>query len=225
MAETLQNRIKTLMEKHGIKQNELARRIKVTPQAVNGWFQKGARPSHDNLVALAELFNVTIDELTARTSNGPRPENSIIRIDTYSGKPIPFRVLGEISVSRMLHEPNSGTEFTNKIPAPFPSGPRSEAFSMQDESMYPIVPGDVIIIDPDVTYAPGDLIAVHIKSMGIEVFRKFGYDGSDHCTLVPQSAGHRTFKFTHEQWAQDVEVLGTYMGHIHRRNDPKIPHV
>lgn len=216
MAETIHDRVKALMKKHGLKQKQLALALGITPQAVNAWFRKGTEPSRANLYALSELFHVSVDELTARTTNGARNENSIMRIDTYSGNPIPMRVLGRISVSRMLHEADNGHEAIAKIPVPFFTGPSADAFIMLDDSMGPkIGAGDIVVIDYDKPYQAEKLIAAHIKSLGAEVFRKFIYDGPDHCALVPLTPGHRSYRFTHEQWAEDVEVLGTYVGSIH----------
>lgn len=217
MAEPLHDNVRRLMKTHKVKQIQLAKALGISPQAVNGWFKKGIYPSRKNMLALAELFNVSVDELTAETSIGAKPYNSIIRIDTYSGNPIPMRVLGRISVSRMAKQPSNSTEIADKVPVPFYVSPNADAFIMQDASMEPKVSsGDIIIIDPAVPYTPGKLIAARINSMDIEVFRKFVYDGPEHCALVPLTAGHRSYRFTHTEWDQDVEVLGTYVGHIHR---------
>jgi SOS-response transcriptional repressor LexA len=117
----------------------------------------------------------------------------------------------------MFRETSNNAESINKIPVPFFTGPDADAFVMLDDSMEPKVSvDDIIVIDPAKPYKADKMIAARIKSMDVEVFRKFVYDGPDHVALVPLSPGHRSYKFTHDQWAQDVEVLGTYVGHIHR---------
>lgn len=215
MAETIHDRIRTLIEKHNVKQNQLAKALKITPQAVNAWLRKGIQPSRENLHALSELFMVSVDEIEGRTRRAS--ENSIIRIDTHSGNPIPIRVLGRISVSRMLRNSSNSTETTRKITLPFLVSPTADAFQMIDDSMNPTISaGDIIVIDPDKPYKADKLMAARIISLDVEVFRKFVYDGPDHCALVPLNPGHRSYKFTHEQWLKDVEVLGTFVAFIHR---------
>lgn len=217
MAETIHQRIKRLLAERKLKQNWVAKQLEVTPQAVQGWTKK-ITPDPKNLSGLADLLNVSVDELLGK-GNGPgsEPRHSIIGIDTYSGNPIPIMVLGEISVSNMLEATAKVGNDTNGFRVPYPVDPGSIGFSMQDASMEPkISKGDIVIISPKRNVEPEKLVAVHIKSMKINVFRKFIFDGADHCALVPLSPGHRTFKFTHAEWAANVEVLGIYSGHFHR---------
>ncbi|MBV7391813.1 helix-turn-helix domain-containing protein [Enterococcus alishanensis] len=49
--------------KAGLTQVELAQQLFVTPQAISKWEKNLAVPSIDNLIALSEVFNLSIDEL------------------------------------------------------------------------------------------------------------------------------------------------------------------
>jgi transcriptional regulator with XRE-family HTH domain len=62
---TIHERIKRLREKKGMSRADLAERVKVTQQAVHGWEQKGAVPSHSRLRTLAEVLNTTTEYLSA----------------------------------------------------------------------------------------------------------------------------------------------------------------
>ena len=48
----------------GLSQEELAERIGVSRQAVSKWERGEASPDTDNLIALSEVYGVTLDELT-----------------------------------------------------------------------------------------------------------------------------------------------------------------
>ena len=61
--ETMGNRIARLRRMKGIKQDELAEQLGVTPQAVSKWENDGSCPDISLLPKLAELLGVTTDEL------------------------------------------------------------------------------------------------------------------------------------------------------------------
>lgn len=61
--ETMGNRIARLRRMKGIKQDELAEKLGVTPQAVSKWENDGSCPDISLLPRLAELLGVTTDEL------------------------------------------------------------------------------------------------------------------------------------------------------------------
>ncbi len=57
-----ENNLKKLRIKNGMNQSELASKINVTQQTVSSW-ERGAYPDIFILRDLAELFDITIDEL------------------------------------------------------------------------------------------------------------------------------------------------------------------
>jgi SOS-response transcriptional repressor LexA len=69
-------------------------------------------------------------------------------------------------------------------------------------------PGDIVVIDPDMTLEPGDLVAVSIKSTGAVVFRQFGFAPGDRRLLSPINSHHRSYSFSEEEWAREVTILG-----------------
>lgn len=60
-------KIAELRRAAGMKQDELAERLGVTPQAVSKWENGVSAPDISLLPEIAEIFGVTIDELFART--------------------------------------------------------------------------------------------------------------------------------------------------------------
>ena len=57
------NRLYEYRKNAGLSQDQLADRIGVSRQAVSKWERGEASPDTDNLIALSEVYNVTLDEL------------------------------------------------------------------------------------------------------------------------------------------------------------------
>ena len=64
------DRLVALRREHGYSQEELAARLGVSRQAVSKWERAESSPDTDNLIALARLYGVSLDELLLQ---GPRP--------------------------------------------------------------------------------------------------------------------------------------------------------
>ncbi len=59
-------RLKTLRKDFGLKQSDLAERLKVTKSAVSGWEVGRNQPAYDVLIELSILFEVSVDYLIGR---------------------------------------------------------------------------------------------------------------------------------------------------------------
>ena len=57
------DRLVALRRAHGYSQEELATRLGVSRQAVSKWERAESSPDTDNLIALARLYSVSLDEL------------------------------------------------------------------------------------------------------------------------------------------------------------------
>ncbi len=57
------NRLLELRKKNKLSQEELATRIGISRQAISKWERAEASPDTDNLISLAKLYNVSLDEL------------------------------------------------------------------------------------------------------------------------------------------------------------------
>ena len=57
------NRLYELRKQKGLSQEELANRLDVTRQTVSKWELGDSTPDMDKLVALGELFEISLDEL------------------------------------------------------------------------------------------------------------------------------------------------------------------
>ena len=57
------DRLIKLRKKHGLSQEELADKLGLSRQAVSKWERAEASPDTDNLICLAKLYGVSLDEL------------------------------------------------------------------------------------------------------------------------------------------------------------------
>ena len=73
------NRLQNLRKKNGYSQEELAEKIGISRQAVSKWERAEASPDTDNLILLARLYGVTLDELL-NTESVPMPNSEGISL-------------------------------------------------------------------------------------------------------------------------------------------------
>lgn len=64
------NNLYTLRKREGVSQEELAERLNVSRQAVSKWERGEALPDTENLLAIAELFEISLDALVNGTDIG-----------------------------------------------------------------------------------------------------------------------------------------------------------
>ena len=81
------NHLQMLRKKNGYSQEELAEKIGISRQAVSKWERAEASPDTDNLILLAKLYGVTLDELL-KTDSLPMPDSEGIslRKEDYMGQ-------------------------------------------------------------------------------------------------------------------------------------------
>lgn len=69
------NRLAELRKKSGLSQEQLAEKLGLSRQAVSKWERAEASPDTDNLICLAKLYNVSLDDLL----NTEQPVDDIVR--------------------------------------------------------------------------------------------------------------------------------------------------
>ena len=57
------NRLVELRKKNGLSQEELADKLGLSRQAVSKWERAESSPDTDNLICLAKLYNISLDDL------------------------------------------------------------------------------------------------------------------------------------------------------------------
>ena len=92
------NKLYMLRKQNGFSQEELAARLGISRQAVSKWERAEVSPDTDNLIALAKLYNISLDELllggksTKEKHNGagePQTEQEIV--ETNAQTSVSFR--------------------------------------------------------------------------------------------------------------------------------------
>ena len=66
-------RLVALRKQHGLSQEDLAARLGVSRQAVSKWERAESAPDTDNMIALAELYGVSLDDLVHGDAPAPQP--------------------------------------------------------------------------------------------------------------------------------------------------------
>ena len=78
------NRIYELRKKHNLSQEALAEKLGVSRQAVSKWERSEASPDTDNLIALAKIYDLSLDELIYGEKEGKNnTEEAKIDDDQY----------------------------------------------------------------------------------------------------------------------------------------------
>lgn len=70
------NRLLELRKQHGFSQEELAARLGISRQAVSKWERAEASPDTDNLILLANLYHISLDQLLLSEINSQRTEEA-----------------------------------------------------------------------------------------------------------------------------------------------------
>ena len=70
------NRLVNLRKEMGLSQEQLAEKIGVSRQAVSKWERSEASPDTDNIILLARLYNISLDELLRTADDIPQAEET-----------------------------------------------------------------------------------------------------------------------------------------------------
>ncbi len=89
---TTANRLYELRKQHGYSQDELAEMLNVSRQTVSKWERSESSPDTDNLIALAKLYGISLDDLLGYTpqaseacdNKGETPDGADNEIDSDS---------------------------------------------------------------------------------------------------------------------------------------------
>ena len=121
------NRLQQLRKKNNLSQEELAEKIGISRQAVSKWERAEASPDTDNLILLARLYGVSLDELLRTESVHFADEDSIsLRKEDYINETIPDD--GEIYPNGNPFLKENGT-----VPS-YESAPKQEDAPAQDDA-------------------------------------------------------------------------------------------
>lgn len=117
------NRLQQMRKKNNLSQEELAAKMGVTRQAVSKWERAESAPDMENLILLAKLYGVTIDELL-NTAASPESVSAGISLkkDDYGYTDDPVREKRPENYTDEEIFPNTDMNGTNSIPQGAPFG-------------------------------------------------------------------------------------------------------
>lgn len=203
---------------------DVARAMGVSVQGVHHWLNGRNLPKRPRLRKVCALLGITedwlmdggdspvptIDGIKKDTNGDIYSENSLEPFDMSPYGKVPLIELEDLSVSEKgVLLPPKVDSATRTLDLPFPSGPKSKAFTMRDRSMEPrIGRGDIVIIDPDAEIVPGELIAVRLIGEKRNVFRIFTYGINGRVLLTPANGAYETLEFDAAAWKKDAAILG-----------------
>ena len=101
------NKLVELRKKHGLSQEELADKLGVSRQAVSKWERSEASPDTDNLIELAKLYDISLDELLLNKENNAESGNEKVEAEVVDNKK------STVHISRdglYIHDGNSTVE-------------------------------------------------------------------------------------------------------------------
>lgn len=75
----LANRLAELRKEKGLSQEELADKLQVSRQAISKWERGEASPDTDNLIELAKIYDISLDELVGLSSNKKEERNKELK--------------------------------------------------------------------------------------------------------------------------------------------------
>jgi phage repressor protein C with HTH and peptisase S24 domain len=208
----MRDRIKLVMGQ--MKQNEFAKLIGVSPQAVNQWLKGNANPSAETLKIISEKRQVDLAWLTLGTDTV---------ISEASGNLTGRMVFGErdlpvfAAVEGGPGELVVSTDPIELVPRPWYLGEVRNGYAVYvtGESMVPVYePGDMLIINPRLPYMRGK----------DHIFTTLTEDGQFRATVkrlvsvtekewkVQQFNPPRTFGLPRSVWVEARRIVGKYTG-------------
>lgn len=97
------NRLLKYRKKHNLSQEELAEKIGVSRQAVSKWERAEASPDTDNLILLAEIYGVSLDELLTRDPDDYSQSAEDDAVDYTPDSDVNYEKVGEVSFKDGIH--------------------------------------------------------------------------------------------------------------------------
>lgn len=97
---TIANKLVSLRKQYRFSQEELAEKIGVSRQAVSKWERAESSPDTDNLIALAKIYNLSIDEmLNYDINNVPVELSNINKNDNNNARKNNFEALKRFPIA------------------------------------------------------------------------------------------------------------------------------
>ena len=129
------NRLVQLRKENGLSQEELALRLHISRQAVSKWERAESSPDTDNLIALAKLYHLTLDELLFDQGGVPAEYTVDALEEEYPVGAEPPQAGGNIPQEGVpeANTPKENTPEENTPEENTPEGPAGSYFQEKEE--------------------------------------------------------------------------------------------
>lgn len=201
MAGTFGSRLRQARKAARMSGPDLAKAIGVSNQTVSEWERDLYQPRGERLTALARLTHVRVDWLLS----GNGTELPVLG----GGRLVPKIALDELSI----FDPRvTDTSEKERVLSHFPCGSYSFQVTLKDNSNAPrFLPGDSVIIDPELEPNPGDMVLVVVGKT--PHFRKYKPRGKQ-LDLEPLNPDWEVVRCT---IGKDAVLLGAMSEHTQPR--------
>ncbi|MEZ3498981.1 helix-turn-helix domain-containing protein [Pantoea sp. KPR_PJ] len=173
--ESTGERIRLRRKSLNLTQKAVAEKISVSHVAISQWEKEETLPRGENLLRLAEALGCA----PAWLVDGEGP---ILTVHSQAQAGMP--VLAREQLSGWLADA-SQIEIAERVQTEQPCSATSFAFRLWDNALSPqCLRGDLLIIDPDLSPLPGDLVLALMEGEDF-IMRKYRARGIDRFELVP----------------------------------------
>ncbi len=196
-------RLKECREAAGLSQKEVAITLGIRAPSVSNWERGKTNPTHENLMQLANLYNVSVDYLTGRTD---RPHSELPEHQGKNYFQIP--VLGNVPAGIPIE---AVTDIIDWEELPNEMGRPDDFFALRinGDSMEPkFSKGDVVIVRKQDDADSGDIVIAMINGCdaACKKLKKYGKDG---IALVSTNTAYPPMYFSNDEIAsKPVRILG-----------------
>jgi len=173
--ESTGERIRLRRKSLNLTQKSVAEKISVSHVAISQWEKEETLPRGENLLRLAEVLGCAPAWLV--DGDGP-----ILTVQTQVHAGLPVLVREQIA-GWLAEAPQ--VEITERVQTDRPCSATSFAVTLWDNALSPqCLRGDLLIIDPELSPLPGDLVLALSDNRNY-VVRKYRARGSDSFELAP----------------------------------------
>lgn len=198
-------RLRSLRKTHDLTQGELATKLGVTAAAVSNW-EKGKDLSIDRVFQIATALSEPVDKLLVDFDQVEHNEN----IGVANIKPLRGRVVPRYTLAQAVMIDRSAP-YDDQVRSHFPCSENSFALIISDRANADrFLPGDSVIIDPDIAPEPEDMVFAYVGAERRPVFRSYELRDHAHYTLRALNQSYPSFPIGPDDEAQIIGVMSEH---------------
>ncbi len=177
------NRLSIIRKEHGYTQADMAAKLGISRQAYSNYELGNRQIDNVNLVALAEIFNVSVDYILGRSTERAASMPSL------SSENVTFPVIGDIAAGYDSVALDNWDDDVVEIPVSFLKGRKQSDYfvlRVKGDSMYPAyVDGDRVLVLKQSTLDYNGQVAAILYDDELSTLKKVEYIPGEVMRLVP----------------------------------------